>query len=83
MFSWVNFEPSWEALIIAREIGGCTAAALEIRENTSFSTDKNFAAKVEYAVYSGSATAAVEAHSKSEKVYFVEADFGELEPNAT
>lgn len=80
-FSWVDFEPSWEALIVAREIGGCTKAALDITENTSFSSEKGFSAKVEYAVYSGQASAEIKTKKSNEKVYFIEAEFCEMRSN--
>lgn len=78
-FSWVDFEPSWEALIVAREIGGCTKAALDIREHTSFSDDKSVLAKVEYAVYSGLASADIKSKNTGEKVYLVEAEFCDIQ----
>lgn len=80
-FSWVDFEPSWEALIVAREVGGCTRAALDIRENTSFSSDNSFSVKVESAVYSALASAGINTKANREKVYFVEAEFCEVYPN--
>lgn len=30
IFSWLPFEPSWEAIVFAREHGGCTSANLEL-----------------------------------------------------
>lgn len=38
-FSWLSFEPSWEAIVFARECGGCVSANLELKKKTSFSTD--------------------------------------------
>ena len=81
-FSWVDFEPSWEALIVAREVGGCTKAALDIREHTSFSDDKSILAKVEYAVYSGLASADIKSGNMGEKVYLVEAEFCSIQTSA-
>lgn len=52
-FAWLHYEPSWEALVVAREVGGCTKAAIDIRENTTSSSDKALAAKVESALYGG------------------------------
>lgn len=37
-FSWLPFEPSWEAIVFAREHGGCTSANLELKKKTSFSS---------------------------------------------
>lgn len=77
-FAWLNFEPSWEALVVAREVGGCTKAALEIRENTMFSTDKNFTAKVESAFYGGKVSGDAKRSAKEEKIYLIESEYAAL-----
>lgn len=74
-FAWVGFEPSWEALIVAREIGGCAKATLEIRENTSFSSDKSLAAKVKAKIYGGDMSLNAENFVEEEKCYLVQAEF--------
>lgn len=38
-FFWLPFEPSWKAVLFAREHGGCTEASLELKETTSFSEE--------------------------------------------
>jgi hypothetical protein len=77
-FAWVHFEPSWEALVIAREIGGCVKAGLEIRENTAFSTNKALNANVQGILYGGKVSTDVQGSLAEEKVYFVEAEFGKF-----
>ena len=79
-FAWVHFEPSWEALIFAREIGDCTKAAVEIRENTSFSSDKTLSATVKSKLYEGSASVASTVFSEDENVYLVSAEFSPSMP---
>ena len=74
-FAWVHFEPSWGALVMAREVGGCTKATLEIRENTSFSSDKQLAAKVKARMYGGGVAGALESTVEAEKVFWIEASF--------
>jgi hypothetical protein len=31
-FSWLPYEPSWESIVFAREIGGCLSAELELKK---------------------------------------------------
>lgn len=40
-FSWLSFEPSWEAIVFARENGGCISANLELKKKTSFSSNSD------------------------------------------
>ena len=54
LFAWIDFEPSWESLVFAREVGGCTKAELDIKENAIFSIDKSIEASVKFKVYEGS-----------------------------
>lgn len=74
-FAWVHFEPSWEAMVVARELGGCLKAALEIRENTSFSTNKALSVSVRSLVYGGNVAVDIQSQANEEKVYYVQAEF--------
>jgi hypothetical protein len=74
-FAWLSFEPSWEALVIAREVGGCLSAALEIRENTSFSSDKALSLKVSSVLHGGKLSMESQRTLEEEKIYYVEAEF--------
>lgn len=52
-FAWLAFEPSWDALVSAREIGECTKATVEIKEETSFSSEKRISLMVKSKIYGG------------------------------
>ncbi|WOE68328.1 hypothetical protein RY972_09900 [Aeromonas allosaccharophila] len=52
-FAWLQFEPSWNALVTAREIGGCTCASLEIKEASKYTSNKNLAMQLQASIYSG------------------------------
>ncbi|GAD23471.1 hypothetical protein AVS7_03231 [Acidovorax sp. MR-S7] len=74
-FAWVHFEPSWGALVYAREIGGCLSATLEITEKTTFSLDGGLAAAVKTRLYSADAKFGhVEQRTRS-RTFVVEAEF--------
>jgi hypothetical protein len=55
-FAWLNFEPSWNALIIAREVGGCTSATLEIKEASKYATNKETSMQLKAKIYSANGT---------------------------
>jgi hypothetical protein len=74
-FAWVAFEPSWGALITAREIGECTKAAIEIKEETSFASEKKLSLAVESKLYSANAAARLASTSNSAKIYYISAEF--------
>jgi hypothetical protein len=75
-FAWASFEPSWDALIVAREIGGCLQADLEVREITTFSSDRNLTASVAAKLYKGSAALGATSDNEEENFYLVKAQFG-------
>ncbi|WP_186164224.1 hypothetical protein [Burkholderia gladioli] len=77
-FAWVHFEPSWNALIDAREIGGCTRAALEVRENTAFSSDRGLAIKVKSKLYGAAVSTNAATEMEEEKAFLVKAEFGKI-----
>lgn len=74
-FFWLSYEPSWKAVVFAREVGGCLTASLEIKENTSFSTDKNFELSVKAKLTEAGAQAGLSALEAEEKTYYVRAEF--------
>lgn len=51
-YAWLNFEPSWNALITAREIGDCTSATLEIKEVSRNDTNREIAMNLKAKIYS-------------------------------
>lgn len=74
-FAWVAFEPSWGALISAREIGQCTKAAIEIKEETSFSSEKRLSLSVTSKLYKGNASGKADNTAQVGKVFYIAAEF--------
>ncbi|MGF6872212.1 hypothetical protein [Paraburkholderia sp. MM5477-R1] len=74
-FAWASFEPSWDALIVAREIGGCTQADLEVREITTFSSDRSVTAQIAANVAKANAGVANSSTSEEENIYLIRAQF--------
>ncbi|NMV37874.1 hypothetical protein [Ralstonia insidiosa] len=75
-FAWASFEPSWDALIVAREIGGCTQADLEVREITTFSSDRSIAVQIAASVAKANAGVATGSTIEEESFYLIRAAFG-------
>ncbi|KPA98234.1 hypothetical protein [Pseudomonas asplenii] len=78
-FLWLAYEPSWKAVVFAREYGGCLSASLEIKENTTFSTDKNLELTVKAKLAEVGAHAGLSAKSAEEKSYLVRVEFSPIE----
>lgn len=81
-FFWLSYEPSWKAVVFAREVGGCLTASLEIKENTSFSTDKNLELSVKAKLVEVGAQAGISNLETGEKTYFVKAEFAPVSHSA-
>lgn len=81
-FFWLSYEPSWKAVVFAREVGGCLTASLEIKENTSFSTDKNLELSVKAKLVEVGAQAGISNLDTEEKTYFVRAEFAPVQHSA-
>lgn len=81
-FFWLSYEPSWKAVVFAREVGGCLSASLEIKENTSFSTDKNLELSVKAKLVEAGAKASLSNFETEEKTYFVRAEFSPVNHDA-
>ncbi|KKX68107.1 hypothetical protein [Pseudomonas putida] len=81
-FFWLSYEPSWKAVVFAREVGGCLTASLEIKENTSFSTDKNFELSVKAKLVEAGVQAGLSNLEAEEKTYFVRAEFAPVNHSA-
>lgn len=79
-FAWVAFEPSWGAMISAREIGECTKAAIEIREETSFSSEKRAALEVKAKLYGGGAGGQIMKGNGYGRTYLIKAEFAPFKP---
>ena len=74
-FAWVSFEPSWEALVIAREVGQCTKAAIEIKEETFFASEKRTSAELKSKIASASGTGNISKERETGRVYIIKAEF--------
>jgi hypothetical protein len=81
-FFWLSYEPSWKAVVFARETGGCLSASLEIKESTSFSTDKNLELSVKAKLTEVGAQAGISNAGNEEKTYFVKAEFAPVQHSA-
>lgn len=79
-FAWVAFEPSWGALIAAREVGECTKAAVEIKEETTFSSEKRLSLSIKSKLYRGDAKVDYVGTEHSGKVYYISAEFASFKP---
>jgi hypothetical protein len=81
-FFWLSYEPSWKAVVFAREVGGCLTASLEIKENTSFSSNKDFELSVKVKLVEAGAQAGMANLGTEEKTYFVKAEFAPVNHSA-
>ncbi|MGC5702983.1 hypothetical protein J4P02_22510 [Pseudomonas sp. NFXW11] len=75
-FFWLAFEPSWKAVLFAREHGGCTDASLELKENTSFSEDRNVDLSIKAKQLGGGVSVNLGANDNEERVHVVNVQFG-------
>ena len=79
-FAWLNFEPSWKALITAREIGGCTSATLEIKEASKYVSNKEASTQIKAKIYSANGTLKFMEKDLKETSYIVNVKFSQLCP---
>ncbi|CAI8879092.1 DUF3395 domain-containing protein [Pseudomonas brassicacearum] len=81
-FFWLSYEPSWKAVVFARENGGCLTASLEIKESTSFSSDKNLELSIKAQMAEIGGQAGISNSGNEEKTYFVRAEFAPVQHQA-
>ncbi|MEI7065493.1 hypothetical protein [Dickeya chrysanthemi] len=74
-FFWLEYEPSWNAVVYAREIGGCLTASLELKESTSFSMDKNIEANIKAKMLELATHANFEKSDTTDDIYYINAVF--------
>ncbi|MCO8160960.1 hypothetical protein NJC38_02185 [Pseudomonas sp. 21LCFQ010] len=77
-YFWLSYEPSWKAVVFARENGGCLTASLEIKESTSFSTDKGIELSVKAKMAEVTGSVKISNSGDEEKIYLVRAEFSPL-----
>ena len=78
-FFWLPYEPSWKAVVFAREEGGCLTASLEIKETTSLSSNKNLELSVKAKLAEVGASLGVSDFFTEEKTYHVKAEFSPVQ----
>lgn len=78
-FYWLSYEPSWKAVVYAREKGGCLNASIELKESTSFSTDKNLELSVKAKLAEVGAQAGIANIDKDERTYVIRAEFAPVQ----
>ncbi|MGG5283300.1 hypothetical protein ACQZ2G_04735 [Pseudomonas viridiflava] len=78
-FFWLPYEPSWKAVVFAREEGGCLTASLEIKETTSLSSNKNLELSVKAKLAEVGASLGVSDFFTEEKTYHVKAEFSSVQ----
>ncbi|MCO7262243.1 hypothetical protein [Dickeya zeae] len=74
-FFWLEYEPSWNAVVYAREHGGCLTASLELNEITSFSVDKNIGSNIKAKMLELEAHINFETSDTTNDVYYISATF--------
>lgn len=80
-FFWLAFEPSWKAVLFAREHGGCTEASLELKENTSFSEDRNIEFAIKAKKMGGGASVGWGENANEERTHLIHVQFSGLPPD--
>lgn len=76
-FSWLPYEPSWESIVFAREIGGCLSAELELKKKSVFSSNKESRLGFGMNVFKGSAGASVDLNREQDENYTVYVEFNQ------
>jgi len=74
-YAWVNFEPSWQSILVAREVGGCTKASIVLKEETAFSTTKTASLQLANKAIKAGASGTVEAEASSSKSVLINVEF--------
>ncbi|HCM64701.1 MAG TPA: hypothetical protein DIT05_19495 [Morganella sp. (in: Bacteria)] len=74
-YSWLPFEPQWGSLILAREVGGCTRAAVEMTSKSIFSVDVSARAKLQTHIMSSNAELKIENTDEDVISYKYEVNF--------
>ncbi|GAB7214061.1 hypothetical protein [Dickeya oryzae] len=74
-FFWLEYEPSWNAVVYAREHGGCLTASLELNEITSFSVDKSIGSNIKAKMLELKAHVNFETSDTNNDVYYISATF--------
>lgn len=74
-YAWLRFEPNWQAMLFAREHGGCTKASIELKEKTAFSSKSSGSIKFENPAVNGAINGESEKISDLDRNIFIEVEF--------
>ncbi|WP_448175758.1 hypothetical protein [Morganella morganii] len=74
-YSWLPFEPQWGSLILAREIGGCIRAAVEMTSKSVYSADVSAKAKLQTNIMSSNTDLKIENTDEDVISYKYEVEF--------
>lgn len=77
-FKWLNFEPSWNSIVVARHIGGCRKAEIILKQKTSFSAELNSETALRIAVASGKINTKYTEILDDDKQYIISIEFNEM-----
>lgn len=74
-YAWLSYEPQWDTLITAREIGGCTSATVEIKQLSKYSIDRELSADIKAKIYEIKGEVKHTKENKANKIYIINVDF--------
>lgn len=75
-YGWTDFEPAWGAIIAARETGECTRATVEVREDATYSSNRQLSASLKTPLYGAGGSFSNAGSGESSKVYVFNVNFG-------
>ncbi len=74
-FTWLMYEPSWKSLVRARQVGQCTRAVVELKQETAFSSESQLSLQLKLAAYGGAVKAAKALSAMTNRSYVFQVDF--------
>jgi hypothetical protein len=74
-FTWLPYEPSWKSLVRARQVGQCTRAVVELKQETAFSSESQLSLQLKLAAYGGAIKAAKALSAMTSRSYVFQVDF--------
>lgn len=74
-YNWLDFEPSWASIVMARCEGECLVAEMFLKEKTSYSVELKSSAGLKMAIASGKIDAKYSSLLIDDKTYKVSAEF--------
>ncbi|MDH0061039.1 hypothetical protein [Leclercia adecarboxylata] len=76
-FNWLKFEPTWEAIVYAREMGGCLSAELELKKKSVFSSNNEGRLGLRANMFKGSVDAGLDLSKEQDETYSVYVEFNQ------